>query len=176
MPQNFFTFLRLNFPFEVFPFRLRTYKLRLNDFFVVFILGWQIALTLFVTWGIAAGLSFIYLLGDRIMLYDNPKDHLVDTHFCRNFMPLNENATHTVVVFFIQLVIPLLAMSVLYSLIAIELRKVAACHLFAQNERDVSHHTKLKQRQFNAHNIHITLDICSLTGKRLFSSPLPLSF
>nr|AWO67321.1 GPCR15 [Clytia hemisphaerica] len=99
--------------------------------------GWQIALTLFLTWTFAAGLSFIYLLGDRIMLYDNPKDHLPDIHFCRNFMPLHENATHIVVAFFIQLVIPLLAMSVLYSLIAVELRRVATCHLFSQNEREV---------------------------------------
>lgn len=98
---------------------------------------WQIALTLLTAWLLAAGLSAIYLTGGYIRLYDDPNDALGVTHFCRSFMTRHEITVHAVVVFLFQLFIPLLAMSVLYTLIGVELRRVARCHLFQQNERDV---------------------------------------
>ena len=99
--------------------------------------SWQIALALLTIWLLAAGLSSVYLTGDYIRLYDNPNDGLGVTHFCRNYMTPHENIIHTVVVFVFQLVIPLFAMSVLYSLIGVELRRVAQCHLFQQNKREI---------------------------------------
>ena len=98
---------------------------------------WQIVLALLGVWLVAASLSFVYLLDDHIQLYDNPEDALGVKHFCRNYMTPRQNIIHTVVVFVFQLVIPLVALSVLYTLIAFELRRVAHCQLFQQNERDV---------------------------------------
>ena len=77
-------------------------------------------------------------MDDYIRLHDDPKDALGAVHFCRNYMTPRENIAHTVVVFVAQLLIPIFAMSVLYTLIAYELRRVAKCQLFLhQNERDV---------------------------------------
>lgn len=98
---------------------------------------WQVVLILLTVWSLAAGLSAVYLVGDYIRLHDDPNDGLGVTHFCRSFMTPYENLIHTVVVFVFQLVIPLFAMTALYCLIGVELRRVANCQLFQQNEREV---------------------------------------
>jgi len=98
---------------------------------------WQLTFLIFLTWFLSAAASFVFLLDDYIRLYDDPHDSIGVKHFCRNFMEVNDNIIHNFVVFAVQLVVPLVTMSVLYYLILCELRKVVRSQLFSRNEREL---------------------------------------
>lgn len=98
--------------------------------------SWKIALIVLATWLISFGLSFVYLTGDRIQVWDNPED--AKSHFvCRSFMPRHESTAHALVAFVIQILIPLVVMTVLYSLITWLLRKNAKSDLFQHQQREM---------------------------------------
>lgn len=72
-----------------------------------------------LTWVGGAGVAVVYLLGDRIQLYPKPKDR--DVSVCRVFWPGKEYMVYVSVVFGLQVVIPLIFMSIMYC--------IMACHI-----------------------------------------------
>ena len=71
----------------------------------------------FVTWIVAAGIAFIYLLGERIALHDKG-----EMSVCRLFWPLSERVMYVSIVFSIQVVIPLVVMVILYSIMVCRIK------------------------------------------------------
>ena len=93
------------------------------------------AITICIIWLISFALSSIFLF--RAYLYDDPADDS-SQHLCRVFyLSDREASAHGLASFTVQIVIPLSIMSVLYSLIALELRKTAKSHLIRHHKNEM---------------------------------------
>ena len=82
------------------------------------------------TWVVAGALGSIYLIGKRIRLNENL--------ICSNYMNSEEYVIFAISTFLIQSVIPIIIMTVLYSLIVFELRKSAKSGIFAHCQREMA--------------------------------------